>query len=128
MTNCQIRGFRVELGEVEARLVQHPQVREAVVVVREDEPGDKRLVAYVVPQAESVLTASDLRQYVKQQLPGYMVPAAFVVLASFPLTPNGKVDRRTLPDPNPVTERLIISLLLPAPLLKKNSAKFGATY
>ncbi len=90
----KIRGFRVEPGEVEAALVQHAQVREAVVIAREV-AGAKALVAYVTGDA----TAEELRQLLRDRLPAYMVPSAFVRLAALPLTPNGKVDRRALPDP-----------------------------
>nr|MDZ8289084.1 amino acid adenylation domain-containing protein [Nostoc sp. ChiSLP01] len=95
----KIRGFRIELGEIEALLAQHPAVWENVVVVREDEPGDKRLVAYVVPNTKQLLTVAQLRQFLKAKLPEYMVPSTFVLLESFPLTTNGKVDRRALPKP-----------------------------
>ena len=92
----KIRGFRIELGEIEATLSQHPQVKDSLVMVREEETGDKRLVAYVVSkQAAEDVTAS-IRDYLKQTLPEYMVPSAFVVLDAFPLTPNGKVDKQAL--------------------------------
>ncbi|MDY6804445.1 MAG: amino acid adenylation domain-containing protein [Cyanobacteriota bacterium] len=94
----KIRGFRIELGEIEATLTQHPEVREVVVIVREDIPGDKRLVAYVVGKEE--VTSSDLRSFLKTQLPDYMVPSAFVFLEAIPLTPNGKTARRALPKPD----------------------------
>ena len=111
----KIRGFRIELGEIEAVLSQHPAVARAVVIIWEEVPGDKQLVAYVVPiehcQAEPGQEHSQAepgneydeygwRQFLKQKLPGYMVPSAYVVLESLPLTPNGKVDRRLLPEPD----------------------------
>ncbi|NEQ08700.1 MAG: amino acid adenylation domain-containing protein, partial [Moorea sp. SIO4E2] len=99
----KIRGYRIELGEIEAVLAQHSQVKEAVVIAREDSPGDKRLVAYVVP-TESQAVISQLRSLLKTQLPDYMIPAAFVVLESLPLTPNGKVNRRALPAPDVSTQ------------------------
>ncbi|NEP13292.1 MAG: amino acid adenylation domain-containing protein [Symploca sp. SIO2C1] len=95
----KIRGFRIELGEIEAVLVQHVKVREAVVIVREDILGDKRLVAYLTTNEEKN-AIDDLRSFLKTKLPKYMIPAAFVLLAAMPLTPNGKVNRRGLPVPD----------------------------
>lgn len=99
----KIRGFRIELGEIEAMLNQHPAVQAAVVLVREDEPGRKRLVAYVNPYPEQTLTVSELRSGLQEKLPDYMVPSTYVFLKSLPLTPNGKVDRRALPKPDSTT-------------------------
>ena len=93
----KIRGFRVELGEIEAVIGSHAGVREAVCIAREDEPGEKRLVAYLVAEDVSI---AELRDSLRQKLPDYMMPSAFVTLDALPLTPNRKVDRRALPAPS----------------------------
>ncbi|GAB2731747.1 non-ribosomal peptide synthetase [Kitasatospora kifunensis] len=100
----KIRGFRIELGEIETVLAAHPEVGSAVVVAREDRPGDRQLAAYFVPAGEAPPTAAELKAYLGQHLPGYMVPAFFVAMDVFPLTPSGKVDRLVLPTPGAVSD------------------------
>jgi amino acid adenylation domain-containing protein len=100
----KVRGFRLELGEIEAVLSQHGDIQVCCVIAREDAPGEKQLVAYIVPQPEVTPTISELRQFLKTKLPEYMVPNAFVILEALPLTPNGKVDRRVLPVPDLYSE------------------------
>ncbi len=95
----KLRGFRIELGEIESALAKHDSVRQCLVMAREDEPGMKQLVAYVVPAAGETADAEQLREHLKRSLPEFMVPSAFVMLEAFPLTPNGKVDRKALPKP-----------------------------
>jgi len=94
------RGFRIEPGELEARLADHPCVQQAVVALREDSPGDKRLVAYLLAAAEQAVDTQSVRSWLKDKVPAYMVPSAFMVLDSLPLTPSGKVARRKLPVPD----------------------------
>lgn len=96
----KIRGFRIELGEVQACLADHPEVDTAVIVVHESAPGDRQLVAYVVPSPGAVITPGELRAHASDRLPGYMVPSLFISLDKLPLTVNGKIDRRALPAPD----------------------------
>ena len=97
-TRCKIRGFRVELGEIEAVLASHPGVREAVVLAQ-GQDAQMRLVAYFIPASDEVATSGALRRHVAAQLPDYMVPSAFVGVDAFPMTANGKLDREALPPP-----------------------------
>jgi amino acid adenylation domain-containing protein len=96
-SQVKIRGFRVELGEIEAALEEHPAVCAAVVIAREEEPGRKQIVSYVIAQERRSVRARDLRMHLKERLPEYMAPSAFVMLDQLPLTPNGKIDRGALP-------------------------------
>jgi aspartate racemase len=96
----KLRGFRIELGEIEAVLSRQPKLREAVVLMRERAQRDKELIAYVVPSQDANPTNAELRTFLQQKLPGYMVPSEFVFLESIPLSPNGKIDRAVLPEPD----------------------------
>ncbi|NEP50772.1 MAG: amino acid adenylation domain-containing protein, partial [Moorea sp. SIO3C2] len=112
----KIRGFRIEIGEIEALVSQYPDVKENVVIAQSDPAGDKRLVVYIVPKQESTQDTSlipQVRQFLKQKLPEYMIPAAFVLLDAFPLTPNGKIDRRALPVPDTVPSGLSTAYVMP---------------
>ncbi|OYE03038.1 non-ribosomal peptide synthetase [Nostoc sp. 'Peltigera membranacea cyanobiont' 232] len=113
----KIRGFRIELSEVETAIASHPAVRETVVVVPEDIPGHKYLAAYIVSNQKEAFTSSTLRDFLKEKLPNYMVPGAFVMLNALPLTPNGKIDCRALPPPEPV--RRSLSLEMPQTKVEK---------
>ncbi|MBV6623802.1 MAG: amino acid adenylation domain-containing protein [Rivularia sp. (in: Bacteria)] len=96
----KIRGFRIELGEIETVLNQHPAVKQAIVIPQEYDTGDKRLIAYIVPQPTQSPTNKQLKQFLKTSLPEYMIPSGFVILEALPLTPNDKVDRKALPKPD----------------------------
>jgi len=95
----KLRGFRIELGEIESVLAEHPSVGQAVVICREDRPGDKRLVAYVISATDVAPGNAELREFSRKRLPEYMVPSVCMILEKFPLTPNGKIDRRAFPAP-----------------------------
>ncbi len=114
----KIRGFRVELGEIEQALRSHPGVTDSVVVLFEDDAGDKRLVAYVVPAGGSQLTFTELRNFLKAKLPSYMLPAALETIAALPLMPNGKIDRRALPEPQQVRPEACESFVAPRTLME----------
>ena len=109
----KIRGFRIELGEIGSVLAQHPAVREVVVLAREDSSGDKRLIAYVVANQQPSPATNQLRNYLKEKLPDYMVPSAFVFLDKLPLTSTGKVDRKALPAPDQSRPELEESHVIP---------------
>ncbi|MEG4425925.1 MULTISPECIES: amino acid adenylation domain-containing protein [unclassified Microcoleus] len=126
----KVRGFRIELGEIEAALGQHPDVAQAVVVVREDVPGDKRLVAYIIAnstaQNKPSILIHELRCLLKEKLPEYMVPAAFVTLEALPLTNNGKVDRQALPAPDRDRPELEEAFAAPSTGIEKILAEIWA--
>lgn len=109
----KIRGYRIELGEIEHVLLQHPDIERAVVILREDHPGDKRLVAYLVFQGEKKINQTKLRQYLQEILPEYMLPAVFVSLAFLPLTANGKIDKGSLPLPDDLRPELAKRFVAP---------------
>src|SRR6185312_227927 len=99
-TQVKVRGYRIELGEIEAVLSRHEGVRACAVVLREDQPGDKRIIAYCTLAGQHVPAVNELRAFMEETLPGYMIPSLFVLLEALPLTPNGKIDRRALPAPD----------------------------
>jgi amino acid adenylation domain-containing protein len=122
-TQVKIRGFRIELGEVESTFAQHPAVNDVVVVVREDVPGDKRLVAYVTLDAEHPPALTDLRLYLREKLPAYMVPSAIVRLDVLPLTSNGKIDHAALPAPYETRREIQHTFVAPRNLMELQLAE-----
>jgi amino acid adenylation domain-containing protein len=122
----KLRGHRIEPGEIEAALREHPAVREQIVVAREDAPGGKRLVAYVVPEGTAP-GSDELRRFLQQRLPDYMVPSVFVVLEALPLSPNGKVDRRGLPAPGDARPELEQAFVPPGDAIEEVVAGIWAT-
>ncbi|MEG4227993.1 amino acid adenylation domain-containing protein [Microcoleus sp. N9_B2] len=126
----KVRGFRIELGEIEAALGQHSDVLQAVVIVREDVPGDKRLIAYIIAnsaaQNKHSILIHELRCFLKEKLPEYMIPAAFVTLEALPLTNNGKVDRKALPAPERDRPELEEAFAAPTTAIEKILAEIWA--
>src|SRR5262249_52584696 len=110
----KIRGFRIELGEIEAAITGLDCVRHAAVIAREDVPGERRLIAYIVPATAPAPSAAQLRVHLEERLPSYMIPAAFVTLNEMPLMPNGKMNRKALPAPD--RERPAHDFLVSQPL------------
>ena len=116
----KIRGFRIELGEIEAALVKLSAVRDSALLVKEDDSGDQRLVAYIVPvNAQSQLTREQLQQQLREHLPEYMIPSVFVQLDALPLNANGKVDKKALPEPAMITTSLVSAVAAPRNTLEK---------
>ncbi|WP_414565760.1 MULTISPECIES: amino acid adenylation domain-containing protein [unclassified Anabaena] len=122
----KIRGFRIELGEIDTALRQHPAVRETVAIALDDERGEKRLVAYIVPDPEPALTTNELRSFLQNKLPDYMLPSSFVMLDALPLMLNGKLDRRALPPPDWTRPELEASFIAPRTLEEKLLADIWA--
>ncbi len=122
----KIRGFRIELGEIEAVLLSHSSVRQSVVLAREDAPGDKRLVAYIVAREGVAPAPGELRTYLQQKLPDYMLPFAFVLLEEMPLTQNGKVDRSALPEPDHSNRKIEAAPVAPRTALEEVIARMWA--
>ncbi len=118
----KLRGFRIELGEIESVLNAHPDIAHSVVILREDRPGDKRLVAYFVTTAETVPSPSDLRKHLRANLPEYMVPSTFVEIDVIPLTSSGKINRRALPAPDDSRPELQTSYLAPRSIIEHKLA------
>ena len=119
----KVRGYRVEPGEVETALLRHPAVRECVVIAREDVPGDRRLVSYVVPSDGAAPTLGDLQAFLGGELPEHMIPTALVPLESLPLTPNGKIDRAALPPPDGVRPELAKAFRAPQSSVEETIAE-----
>jgi len=119
----KLRGFRIELGEIESVLATHPLVRQAtVLVVREDIPEEKMLAAYMVMEGKEKIEDTDIRDFLAKRLPDYMIPTVFVTIDAIPLTPNGKLDRKALPEPILLKDRQIKSFTKPRTPLEKKIA------
>ncbi|MEH2084379.1 MAG: amino acid adenylation domain-containing protein [Nostoc sp.] len=124
----KLRGFRIELGEIETALLQHPEVKEAIVIVREDIPNETNLVGYIVAETaqDGLQVISQLRRFLKQQLPDFMVPTIFMALEAMPLTPNGKVDRKALPQPDASRPELEANYVAPRTFIEQQIADIWA--
>lgn len=122
----KVRGFRIELGEIEAVLGEHPQLVDVTVIVREDVAGDKRIVAYLVPETDSELKVGELRGYLREKLPDYMIPSVFMTLEALPLTPNGKIDRKALPVPDQSRPELESAYVAPRNEVEEKLARICA--
>jgi len=122
-SQVKIRGFRIELGEIESALTQYPTINDNVVIVREDTPGDKKLVAYIIRKEKLDTDIPELRLFLKTKIPDYMVPSAFVFIEKFPLTPNGKIDRKALPSPLEMAPQQAKTYMEPQTGMEKKLAK-----
>ena len=122
----KVRGFRIETGEVEMRLSNHTAIKEVAVVAQRYQSGDKRLVAYFVPSSKPAPNTSELRRFLSEKLPDYMIPSAFVMLEAMPLTPNGKVDRKALPIPDSSRPELDTPYVAPRTPVEKEVAQMWA--
>ncbi|KYC42720.1 non-ribosomal peptide synthetase [Scytonema hofmannii PCC 7110] len=130
-TQVKLRGFRIELEEIEAVLIQHPDIKQVLVIVREDEPGNKCLVAYFLSKENASIVRAQslaplLRQFLKNKLPDYMIPTAFVFVEEFPLTPNGKINRLALPAPDASQRNLEIDFVAPRTAIEQQLATIWA--
>lgn len=123
----KIRGYRLELGEIETVLNQHPAVRQAVVILHQDASTPERLIAYVVPQPQPATTPEALRGFLGDRLPDYMLPAAIVLLKTLPLAANGKVDRRALPAPDTIRPEIAGVYAAPRTGIEQTLAEIWAT-
>ncbi|MBV6623047.1 MAG: amino acid adenylation domain-containing protein [Rivularia sp. (in: Bacteria)] len=122
----KVRGFRIELGEIEALLSQHPAIQKAVVVAIKDESGSRKLVAYIVANGQFQLTTNELRDFLREILPEYMIPSVYIFLKTFPLTQNGKIDRQSLPIPEKVKPELAVDYVPPKTEIEKVLAEIWA--
>jgi acyl carrier protein len=123
---AKVRGYSVEVSEIEMALLEHPDVKEAAVVGRETQSDDSQLIAYFVPSEKPAATVTELRNFLKARLPDYMIPSAFVLLRALPLTPNGKVDRLALPAPESKRPEVDTPFAAPRTLIEEELAGIWA--